>query len=189
MGRDAGLNPAFYSMQDLYRYSAPGSLDLSGSQADYFSIDKGVTSLAAFNTAPNGDFGDWASIGNDALVAFAPSGVALNLPTVDLLEMAALGWSDVPAVLSSAFTDVLWTSPTSTLAKTPTLTLADGSTVPNPIFQDAPALPGLSSQVSGSQVSAEPPPTPIQHMPTPTPTVPTPPHSFFPPPTPTPPPH
>ncbi len=179
MGRDAGLNPSYYSMQDLYRYSAPGSLDLSGSQADYFSIDKGVTSLAAFNTDPKGDLGDWASIGNDALVAFAPSGVADNLTTVDLLEMAAIGWSDIPAVLSSAFTDVLWTSPTSTLATTPTLTLPDGSSVPNPIFQDAQALPGLASQVSGSQVSVQEALTTIEQMATATSTVSTLTYEFF----------
>ena len=179
MGRDAGLNPAYYSMQDLYRYSAPGSLDLGGSHADYFSIDKGVTSLAAFNTDPKGDLGDWASIGNDAFLAFLPSGVADNLTTVDLLEMAAIGWSDIPAVLSSAFTDVLWTSPTSTLATTPTLTLADGSSVPNPIFQDAQALPDLASQVSGNQVSVQEALTTIEQMATATSTVSTLTYEFF----------
>lgn len=179
MGRDAGLDPAYYSMQDLYRYSAAGSLDLSGSHADYFSIDKGATSLAAFNTDPTGDFGDWGSIGNDALVAFAPSGEALTLTTVDLLEMAALGWSDMPAVLSSAFTNVLWASPTSTLATTPTVTLADGSTVANPIFQDAQALPGLDSQVSAGQVSVQHALATIEQMATATSTVSTLTYEFF----------
>jgi hypothetical protein len=179
MGRGAGLNPAYYSMQDLFRYSAAGSLDLSGSHADYFSIDKGVTALAAFNSDHTGDLGDWASIGNDAMVAFAPSGVALSLTTVDLLQMAALGWSDIPAVLSSAFTDVLWTSPTSTLATTPTLHLANGSDVPNPIYQDANQLPSLDSQVSANQTTIQQALTTIEQMATATSTVSTLTYEFF----------
>jgi hypothetical protein len=157
MGRGAGLNPDYYSMQDLYRYSASGSLDLIGNHNDYFSIDKGATALDLFyNDASTGDLGDWAaSAGNDALLAFAEPGVTLAMTTIDLIEMAALGWSDIPAILSSAFTNVLWTSPTSTLATTPSLTLHNGSSVPNPINQDANQLPSLSSQVSTNH-------TPIQ---------------------------
>jgi hypothetical protein len=157
MGRGSGLNPSFYSMQDLFRFSAPGSLDLVGNHTDYFSIDKGVSSLDVFNNdASAGDLGDWAgSAGADAMLAFAMPGVTESMTTIDLIEMAAIGWSDIPAILSSAFTNVLWTSPTSTLATTPTLTLANGSSVPNPIYQDANALPGLSSQVSANQTTIE----------------------------------
>ena len=157
MGRGSGLNPAYYSMQDLFRFSAPGTLDLTGNHTDYFSIDKGVTSLDVFNNSPSiGDLGDWAaSAGNDAMLAIADPGVGLNMTTIDLLEMAAMGWSDIPAILSSAFTNVLWTTPTSTLSGTPTLTLANGSSVPNPIYQDANQLPMLSSQVSANQTTIE----------------------------------
>jgi hypothetical protein len=157
MGRGAGLNPAYYSMQDLFRFSAPGMLDLTGNHSDYFSIDKGVTALDAFNSSPsNGDLGDWApSAGNDAMLAIASPGVTESMTTIDLIEMAAIGWSDIPAILSSAFTDVMWTSPTSTLAMQPTLTLADGSSVPNPVYQDANALPGLSGQVSANNTTIE----------------------------------
>jgi hypothetical protein len=157
MGRGAGLNPDYYSMQDLYRYSAPGSLDLIGNHNDYFSIDKGATALDYFyNDASTGDLGDWAaSAGNDAFLAFAEPSVPLAMTTIDLIEMAAIGWSDIPAILSSAFTNVLWTSPTSTLAQNPTLHLANGSSVPNPINQDANQLPSVDSQVSANNTTIQ----------------------------------
>jgi hypothetical protein len=49
--------------EDLFRYSAPGTLSLtsSGSATSYFSIDGGAIDLAGFNQNSNGDFGDWLS--------------------------------------------------------------------------------------------------------------------------------
>jgi hypothetical protein len=49
--------------------------------------------------------------------------------------------------LDAAFTAVLRVDPTSSLATTPTISLADGSSVPNPAFQDAQTLPNLAGQV------------------------------------------
>jgi hypothetical protein len=47
--------------QDLFRYSAPGTISLTASSnaSSYFSIDGGTTSIVAFNQDPMHDFGDW----------------------------------------------------------------------------------------------------------------------------------
>jgi hypothetical protein len=50
LGRVAGLQqngPNYFAPQDLFHYTAPGSLQLSeGSTAGYFSIDGGITNLS-----------------------------------------------------------------------------------------------------------------------------------------------
>lgn len=179
MGRAAGLGPSYFSVLDLYRYDNH-SLDTTAHNPDSFSIDRGATSLLAFNTDSMGDFGDWGNIPNeDAFQAFSDNGVAASLSTVDLIEMAALGWSDIPAILDSAFTDVLWTSPTSQIATNPTLTLADGTQVPNPIHDDAGRLPGLAGQVSGEHVTIQQALTSVEQMAVATTTVSTLAYEFF----------
>jgi hypothetical protein len=97
MGRIAGLSPGPYTLQDLYRYSAPGAIDLTGNQRDYFSVNGGVTDIDNYNTDPKGDPGDWAqSAGADAFLAFSSAGIVNTLTTADILQMAALGWVDTP---------------------------------------------------------------------------------------------
>jgi VCBS repeat-containing protein len=139
-----------YSPLDLFHFSAPGVHDLSGTTAGYFSADNGATSLDNFNTYSRGDFGDWAgSVGNDAFLAFAPSGVLLPVTTNDVSEMATLGWkvASTSSTSSTAVTTIAETpgtgdlgagkSATLTLSMsgvvtvaggTPTLTLNDGGT-------------------------------------------------------------
>lgn len=57
---------------------------------------------------------------------------------------------DSKAALTAAFTNVLIGAPDSAFATSPTITLADGLTVPNPMYQDAQSLPYLESQVDGA---------------------------------------
>jgi len=83
-----------YTPLDLFHYSAPGTRDLSGTQAGYFSANGGVTNLNNFNTSTGGDFGDWAgSAGNDAFRAFASSGVVMSVTAADLTLMDVIGWN------------------------------------------------------------------------------------------------
>ena len=179
MGRVAGGGPTYFSVLDMYRYSGH-TLDAAAKNPDAFSIDHGATALQLFNTDPMGDTGDWGNpVNEDAFQAFSDAGIAASLSTVDLIEMAALGWSDMPAILSSAFTDVLWTAPTSQIAANPTLTLANGSSVPNPIHDDAGQLPGLASQVSGESTTLQQALTTVEQMAVATTTVSTLSYEFF----------
>jgi VCBS repeat-containing protein len=139
-----------FSPLDLFHFSAPGAHDLSGTTAGYFSVDNGTTNLGNFNTYSGGDFGDWAaSVGNDAFLAFASSGVLMPVTTNDVTEMATLGWK-VASTSSTTSTTVMAVtetpgngdlgagkSVTFTLSMsgavtvgggTPTLTLNDGGT-------------------------------------------------------------
>ena len=93
MGRVSLVNyqPGFYSLMDLYRYSAPGvrSLAAGGSgRTAYFSIDNGTTKLATWNNNPNnGDLGDWISgVGNDAANDYSSSGVINAFSATDITD-------------------------------------------------------------------------------------------------------
>jgi hypothetical protein len=59
---DFSGNPAVRP-QDLFRYSAANTISLtsSGAATSYFSINKGVTSIVAFNQNSTGDYGDWGT--------------------------------------------------------------------------------------------------------------------------------
>jgi VCBS repeat-containing protein len=81
---------------DLFKFSAAGAREFVGTNAGYFSIDGGTTNLNNFNTATNGDFGDWAaSAGNDSFLAFSPSGVVNAVSLTDLRVMDVIGWQVV----------------------------------------------------------------------------------------------
>lgn len=105
MGRQSALT-GYLSVQDLYRYTAPGTHDLSGGSA-YFSVDGGVTNINTFNSASGGDLGDWASsAGHDAFGAFAYSGVVNPVTAADITMMQALGYTlaaPVPEPSEAAF--------------------------------------------------------------------------------------
>ncbi len=83
-----------YTLFDLLHYSAPGTRDLSGTTAGYFSVNGGNTSLGAFNTDPSGDAGDWASsVRNDSFDAFSSGGVVNAVSANDLAALDAIGWN------------------------------------------------------------------------------------------------
>lgn len=94
MGRQAGLGQGgAYTVQDLFRYSAPGARQLTAGQPAYFSIDGGASALDNFNAAAGADYGDWAqSAGNDAYDAAVNVGVANTVGAADLTEMNVLGY-------------------------------------------------------------------------------------------------
>ncbi|MEO5716625.1 MAG: NF038122 family metalloprotease [Luteolibacter sp.] len=101
----ADIDPyAVFTTLDLFRYSAPGTLDLGVGDASYFSIDGGVTSLGAFSTGSleNGGDGRQASHWKDNLglgimdPTANPAGQA-NTPTeLDLTAFDSIGWDLVP---------------------------------------------------------------------------------------------
>ena len=85
---------ATYTPLDLFNYTRPGALELSGN-GGYFSTNDGFTNRGAYNNAAanGGDVADWASIvANNSFDAFAAPGTAGALTSNDVLEAAALGY-------------------------------------------------------------------------------------------------
>ena len=95
MGRLSYLNvQGEYGVMDLYRYKFAGVRQTSTGGPAYFSIDGGTNNLDNWNTLSGGDIGDWvAGAGPDAFLAFSQPGQINGLSTVDLTNMAALGWT------------------------------------------------------------------------------------------------
>ena len=92
VGNTAASGPGDHPL-DLFKYSAANTHEFVGTNAGYFSIDGGATNLDNFNTATNGDFGDWAaSAGNNSFLAFSSSGVVNFLTPTDLQVMDVIGW-------------------------------------------------------------------------------------------------
>jgi hypothetical protein len=90
-----------YGSTDLYRYSAPGtpSFTTNSNVPSYLSVDGGVTSIAAFNQGPGGDFGDFAvscNLGNGQLIQSAASCAgpheAYTASSPEFAMMEAIGW-------------------------------------------------------------------------------------------------
>lgn len=107
LGGTVGGAANSYSSFDLFRFSGPDTRSLQAGSTAYFSFDGGKTSsgngsspsLTYFNTQAGGDYGDWASsAGNDAYDAYAGTGVAYTLSSVDQLVMDALGYGTLPTV-------------------------------------------------------------------------------------------
>lgn len=84
--------------QDLFRYRANGARTFTkdGNDANY-SIDGGVTALAAFNMDPTGDYGDWFT-GDAPQVqdAFFTKGATPNMG-VEIIGLDTIGYSLAPA--------------------------------------------------------------------------------------------
>ena len=95
VGATVGGTSNSYDVLDLFHYSAPGTHDLSGSVAGYFSVDNGTTDLHDFNVSSlGGDRGDWASSSTpDAFDAFGTPGVVEPISSSDLTALDAIGWN------------------------------------------------------------------------------------------------
>jgi hypothetical protein len=99
------LDPyAIYSVLDLFRYSAAGTLNLAAGTNSYFSLDGGVTSLGGFSTGVyNGD-GRQASHWKDNLGLGIMDPTAnppgqINTPSeLDLLVFDVIGWDRISPV-------------------------------------------------------------------------------------------
>lgn len=95
---------AVFSVLDLFRYSAPGTLNWAVGSASYFSLDGGTTSLAPFSTgsAANGGDDNQASHWKDQLgigimdPTANPAGSVNTTSTLDLVAFDAIGWDVVP---------------------------------------------------------------------------------------------
>ena len=88
--------------EDLYRYSAPGTLSFtsSSSATAYFSTNGGTTNIVGLNQQAGGDYGDWAGTPctparvqcafssqgvNSDVTAAGPEGIALDVIGYDLI--------------------------------------------------------------------------------------------------------
>ncbi|MES1998768.1 MAG: NF038122 family metalloprotease [Pseudomonadota bacterium] len=99
MGRSSSLVPTCTgsgcseSVQNLFRYTAPGQLDLTGTNA-YLSINGGTSQVNAFNGDPTrGDLGDWNGNTPDAYNYAAATGQLLPASAADITAMRALGYT------------------------------------------------------------------------------------------------
>jgi hypothetical protein len=120
-GADRFEDGAWYTPLDMFRYSAPGVADVRVGGSPYFSVDGGLTNIAAFSTGTEHGNGWQAS-------HFGPGQVNLMRPFVgdgesydasgrDLAAFDAIGWdvSPVPepgtwAMLAAGLGLVGWTS-------------------------------------------------------------------------------
>jgi hypothetical protein len=104
LGRVAGLQqggPNDFTPQDLFHYTAPGSLQLSeGSNPGYFSIDGGITNLDNFD-ATNHD-GDWTRGIADSFSAFGGFGSLLAFTQTDVTTMDVLDGPSIRPLCSQA---------------------------------------------------------------------------------------
>ncbi|MGY3354798.1 VCBS repeat-containing protein [Bradyrhizobium sp. GM0.4] len=135
MGRESGIGdgdnlfyprvdyPDFYTTMDLFRYSDPGTRDLTpyqslpnpfSNQTAYFSIDSGIHVLGVWNNIPSfilgfldADTGDWSLNGpvpkgtpQDAFVYRIHAGPTQISPN-DLALMNVIGWSTNSPILNS----------------------------------------------------------------------------------------
>ena len=91
----------WYEPLDLFRYSAPGAMDVRVGGTPYFSVDGGATSIEKFSTgAFNGDGWQASHFGPGALNlmrAFVHNGEFYDATARDLAAFDAIGW-DVAAV-------------------------------------------------------------------------------------------
>jgi PEP-CTERM motif len=123
---DASNNTAL-RLEDLFRYSAPGtrSLTQSANATSYFSINGGTTNIIGFNQLAGGDYGDWFNgnanggcnpLPNPPRVQFAfscpgqtsdvsaasPEGVALDVIGYDLVAQVAVPEPGTLALLGTS---------------------------------------------------------------------------------------
>jgi hypothetical protein len=95
-------NLAVYNPLDLFRYSAPGVLDLRVGGNPYFSVDGGATSIESFATgAYNGNGYQASHFQPGALNLMRPivsAGQSYDATTSDLAALDAIGWDLATAV-------------------------------------------------------------------------------------------
>lgn len=98
LGRISGIesaSPTYRTPYDLFRYKGSGALSYGYNDAAYFSINRGVTDLKAFNNSTSGgDRSDWQTLSTalDVSNAFISTGKRYNLTAVDLTSLDVLGW-------------------------------------------------------------------------------------------------
>ena len=102
---NAGVNLdsyAVYSPLDLFRYSAPGTLNLAAGSNAYFSLNGGTTNLGLFSTGTTNGDGRQAShwkdnLGLGIMDPTANAAGQINTPSaLDLIAFDVIGWNPVP---------------------------------------------------------------------------------------------
>ena len=93
---------AWYYPLDLFRYSAPGSLNVAVGGAPYLSLDGGASAIQPFSTGQyNGDGRQASHFANGTatlLRPVVPFGQSYDASTADLLAVDAIGWNLTTAV-------------------------------------------------------------------------------------------
>jgi hypothetical protein len=102
LGRMYGLGSLIgsgnYTELDLFRYTAPGTPELTYGQPSYFSINDGTQDLAPFDTSS--DPGDWGTTPTpDSFDAYVGAGAANTITPADITVLNALGFDAVPCFL------------------------------------------------------------------------------------------
>jgi hypothetical protein len=101
LGRFSGItsSPQFRTPFDLFRYVAPGAPSAGYMDSAYFSINRGVTALKAFNNVGGGDRGDWLGVTGlyDVSNAFLTKGQPYAVSNADLTALDVLGWGGTNA--------------------------------------------------------------------------------------------
>jgi len=91
----------WYEPLDLFRYSAPGTLDVTVGGTKYFSVDGGATSIESFSTGTEHGNGWQAShFGPNVQTLMRPfvgNGQSYDASAADLAAFDAIGW-DIAAV-------------------------------------------------------------------------------------------
>jgi hypothetical protein len=95
-------NRAWYTPLDLFRYSAPGKLDVSVGGSPYFSIDGGTSFIEAFSTGQiNGNGRQASHFGTGVITLMRPfvgNGQSYDATGSDLMAFDAIGWDLAAAV-------------------------------------------------------------------------------------------
>lgn len=93
---------AWYQPLDLFRYSAPGLLDLRVGSATFFSVDGGASAITSFSAgAIHGDGSQASHFGTGQLNLMRPfvgAGQSYDASDRDLAAMDAIGWDLAAAV-------------------------------------------------------------------------------------------
>ena len=95
-------NMPWYYPLDLFRYSAPNTLNVSVGGSPYFTVDGGTTAIQSFSTgAIHGNSWQASHFGPNALTLMRPfvsNGQSYDASTADLMALDAIGWDLAVAV-------------------------------------------------------------------------------------------
>ena len=102
MGRLPGLvQSGFYTLNDLFRYTAPGTRSLTVYTRWRLLLDQqGATDLVPFNTVPGADAQDYASPTADSFNAFASPSVTDPLTAAGITNVDVIGYHRIATSLT-----------------------------------------------------------------------------------------